>query len=163
MTAGQAESTGNRAPAPPPRRQWRSPCHRAFLILIPLLLFLPAVRAATVMVVNPGTSTDHITRSSARLLFSLRRSQWRDGRPVRVFVLPDNDPVHREFVRHILGLYPRQLRRVWDRQTYSGTGQAPETVSSPTEMREKIATMPGSIGYLPKEMVDESVKPIEVQ
>ncbi len=138
-------------------------CH-AFLFLFGLALCLafPA-RAKTLVVANPDITQTALSRSSARLLFSLRRTHWPDGRRVRVFVLRDDDPVHREFVRDVLRLYPRQLRRVWDRQTYSGTGQSPELVSTPLEMRRRIATTPGSIGYLPKDMADENVQPVEVQ
>lgn len=147
-----------------PMRPAQSKAHRfLFLVLFLALVHIPPAKADTIIVANPDVTENHLPRSTARLLFSLRRTHWRDGRQAQVFVLGDNHPIHREFTRKILQLYPRQLRRVWDRQTYSGTGQAPEVVSSPAEMRNKVATTPGSIGYLPKEMVDESIKPIEVQ
>ncbi len=135
------------------------------LLMFALAVFLASAvyaDADTVLIANPAIPEDTLTRSNARLLFSLRRTHWSDGHQAHVFVLKDDNPVHRAFVRQVLQLYPRQLRRVWDRQTYSGTGQAPETVTSPKEMKRKIATTPGSVGYLPKDMVDESVKLIEV-
>ena len=42
-----------------------------------------------------------------------------------VFVLPDADPLHQEFAKRSLDLYPRQLRRVWDRHLFSGAAPFP--------------------------------------
>jgi len=93
----------------------------------------------------------------------MQLDQWPDGNRVRVFVLPDDSAIHRSFSKHKLTLYPRQLRRVWDRQLYSGTGQAPETVRSESEMRHKVATTPGAVGYLPRAMINETVHVLSIQ
>jgi hypothetical protein len=77
--------------------------------------------------------------------------------------LADDAPLHANFVKHVLGLYPRQLRRVWDRRTYSGTGQAPQQVGSMTEMLSKVANTPGAVGYLPEHMIEPVVKTLEVR
>ena len=36
----------------------------------------------------------------------------------------------------------------WDRLVFSGTGQAPDTVTSTEEMLARVASTPGAIGYL---------------
>ena len=89
--------------------------------------------------------------------------QWPGGVPVRVFVLPDDNNAHRAFSKNVLSLYPRQLRRVWDRQLYSGTGQAPETVTNEVEMRQRVSSTPGAIGYLSSEMIDDSVRVLSIK
>ncbi len=139
------------------------PGRRGALYLIFLLLLpLPGV-AEIVVIANPSVPVDQLDRNAARLIFSMRRSQWPDGTPMRVVVMPDDHPLHRAFCSEVLHLYPRQLRRVWDRQTYSGTGQSPETVATPEEMLERVATRPGAVGYLPREKVDRRVKLLEVK
>lgn len=94
---------------------------------------------------HPGVSMD---RSWIRAIFSARLRQWPDGSPVRVFVLPDGDPVHLRFCRELLGTFPYVLRASWDRLVYTGTGIAPEIVSSEREMRERVASTRGAIGYI---------------
>lgn len=101
--------------------------------------------------------------NTTRLIFSMQLSQWPDGTPVRVFVLPDDSPLHRAFSKDLLSLYPRQLRRVWDRQLYSGTGQAPETVANQTEMHNRVSSTPGAIGYLSSEMVDDAIHVLTIR
>ncbi len=78
----------------------------------------------------------------------MRLNSWPDGSPIRVFVLPDNDPLHIQFAKEVLGVYPFQLRSAWDRLVYSGTGVAPTTVETTEEMQERIRSTQGSIGYI---------------
>ena len=133
------------------------------LAVLALFLFCLPAFAAEVIVANSSVKDMQLTRNEARLIYTLRRTQWADGQPVRVFVLPDDDPLHASFVKHSLGLYPRQLRRVWDRRTYSGTGQAPQQVESTAEMLSRIANTPGAVGYLPEQLIEPTVKVLEVR
>lgn len=122
-----------------------------------------ATAADQVLITHAGVGVDKLSLNTTRLIFSMQLDKWPDGPPVRVFVLPDNNPVHRAFSKDLLSLYPRQLRRVWDRQLYSGTGQAPETVESEAEMRRRVAETPGSIGYLSRDMIDETVNELAIR
>jgi hypothetical protein len=93
----------------------------------------------------------------------MRLRTWSDGSPTTVFVLADSSPVHAEFSKTILDTFPYQLRRAWDRLVFSGTGQAPIEVKSVAEMRERILSTPGSVGYLPAQLVDKSMKKVRVE
>lgn len=123
----------------------------------------PPAYADERLIAHPDVSTSAITLNTTRLIFSMQLGRWPDGTPVRVFVLPDDSDVHRSFSKDLLRLYPRQLRRVWDRQLYSGTGQAPETVADLQAMRRRVASTPGAIGYLSDEMIDESVHVLTIE
>lgn len=115
------------------------------------------------LIVHPGVSVSSISRNDARLLLTLRLTAWPDGKPVRVFVLPDDNPLHQSFAKTVLGLFPYQLRRVWDRQLFSGTGQVPETVTSEEEMVRRVAAHPGSLGYVSSRPRGADVRPLEVR
>jgi len=114
------------------------------LVLAPWL----SVAGAQELIAHSSVTAAHLERAQARLLFTLRRERWDDALPVRVFVLPDEHPVHRAFAQTVLDLFPYQLRRVWDRQLFSGTGQAPVTVADEAEMLARVAATPGAIGYV---------------
>lgn len=115
------------------------------------------------LITHPAVPQDRISRNDARLIFTMRLNRWPDGRRVRVFVLADDQPLHREFCKLRLGLFAHQLRRVWDRLLYSGTGVQPEVVPSLSEMHRVIATTPGAVGYLSEEMLDDRVKILAVE
>lgn len=89
-----------------------------------------------------------LSRDELREIFFGRRSQWPDGEPMRVFVLPDQHPLHIRFAKDVLGVYPYQLRSAWDRMVFSGTGVPPAVVESVEQMQIQIEQMSGSIGYL---------------
>lgn len=112
---------------------------------------------------SPSNTQQVLSKNALRAIFGMRLRSWPDGEPIQVFVLRDNHPVHIAFCKRILNIYPHQLRLAWDRQVYSGTGQAPREVVSEEEMRLRVATTPGAIGYLQRVMVNDSVDVLPIQ
>lgn len=117
-----------------------------------------AVEHNVVMITHPATEAATLPRDTARAIFAMRQRTWPDGQAVSVFVLPDDHPVHAMFAKALLDVYPHQLRLAWDRVVFSGTGQAPNRVSSQPEMRERIAATPGALGYIERGYLDDSVR-----
>jgi hypothetical protein len=120
----------------------------AALGLAALALAAAALGAEPRLIAHRDVSISQLTRNEARLLLSMRVSTWPDHTPLRVFVLPDDNALHRDFALNVLGVYPYQLRRAWDRQLFSGTGQAPETVRDEAEMLRRVTRTPGAVGYV---------------
>ena len=121
----------------------------------PLLLLLLSVgashelRAQSVQIlVNPDIANVPLDRDLLRAVFTMRLRSWPNGPAVRVFVLPDSDPVSDRFYREQLGMYSYVLRSAWDRMVYTGTGLVPTVVRSEQEMRERVLATPGAIGYV---------------
>ncbi|MBT3203693.1 MAG: hypothetical protein HOM14_18570 [Gammaproteobacteria bacterium] len=128
-----------------------------------LITVYPVSLSAEQLLVNTGTTENIISRNKARLYFSQRLTHWPDGKSITLVVLSDDDPLHIEFSKKVLGLYPYQLRRAWDRQLFTGTGQAPITVSSEQEAREVIAATPGSLSYVSGDIQNEKIRQMEVK
>lgn len=105
---------------------------------------------AAEVIVSPSLQDIALDRSLLRAVFTMRLREWPDGSPVRVFVLPDDNPLSDRFYRQRLGMYSYVLRRAWDRMVFTGTGLAPTVVQSEREMRELVRTTPGAIGYVRK-------------
>ncbi len=93
----------------------------------------------------------------------MRLQTWPDGTAIKVFVMPDDAPFHAVFSKEKLNVFPYQLRTAWDRLVFSGTGQAPETVTSQEEMLAKVASTPGAIGYLTKSRMDGRVNVLQIK
>jgi hypothetical protein len=147
-----AERHNHSAAALPPSAGIGRRLHRLAAPLLLLLLSIAAsheLRAQSVeIIVNPDVSRVELDRDLLRAIFTMRLRSWPDGPPVRVFVLPDNDPVSDRFYREQLGMYSYVLRSAWDRMVYTGTGLAPTVVRSEEEMRERVLATPGAIGYV---------------
>lgn len=133
--------------------------------LLPWLLMWPVgVIAEPVTITSPDVATNSLSATQARLLFGMRLHQWDDARPVKVFVLPDSHPVHVDYCKSVLHVFPHQLRTVWNRQVFSGTGQAPVEVRNEEELLDRVANTPGAIGYISREKAEKSkVRLLEVR
>lgn len=135
-------------------------------LLLTLLLFTAGLGRAEderyVFVVVSRTSVESLNQKSLRAIFSMRMQSWDDGSKVHVFVLPDDDAIHRQFVREVLRMFPHQLRRSWDRAIYSGMGEAPEVVASEEEMTRSLLSHPGAIGYLSEDPRDERLYTVAI-
>ncbi len=129
----------------PPPPFWKV-CSFVLVILLWLGAMVP-VQAVDV-VVNATAEVSHLSRSSLLAVFSMRKTSWPNGAKIRVFVLPDDHPLHAEFCKTILGVYPHQMRRRWNKIVFSGTGQSPSVVRSLSAMMHEVATTPGAIGYI---------------
>lgn len=116
--------------------------------LIYCLLFFSNGYAQVILIVQPQNIATELSRNSLRAIFAMRQTEWPNGSAVQVFVLEDKNNTHIAFCKDILGMFPYQLRRVWDRQVFSGTGTAPTIVKTQQEMLIRVAETEGAIGYM---------------
>jgi hypothetical protein len=114
---------------------------------------------AVEVVVSPSLANVRLDRGLLRAVFTMRVREWPDGTPVRVFVLPDDNPLSDQFYRERLGMYSYVLRRAWDRMVFTGTGFAPTVVRSEVEMLERVRDTPGAIGFVRKREASSQNRP----
>jgi ABC-type phosphate transport system substrate-binding protein len=115
------------------------------------------------VIVNRDVPVSKLPRETLRSSFIMRKLTWPDGRPIRVFVLPDGHPLHKEFAKAVLDVYPYQLRQAWDRLVFSGTGQAPIEVASEQEMLAQVAATPGAVGYVKRKQPNDPVNVLAIE
>jgi hypothetical protein len=96
---------------------------------------------------HESVSISQLNRSELRQIFTGHRQYWQNGKKITVFVLQDNDELHKQFCREILQMFPYQLSRLWDQLTYSGQGVTPVRVSSYQALIEALESTEGAIGY----------------
>lgn len=121
----------------------------------PLMVLVPFV--------NQQVPQSTISKNGLSAIFKMRLHKWADDTAVTVFVLGDDNPMHKDFCKIILNVFPHQMRRVWDRLVFSGSGQAPIQVDNKEEMIEKLASTAGAIGYLRVSDATEGIKALQIQ
>lgn len=135
---------------------------RAIFLLTLISLSSFCVQAEGVIVSSDITEVS-VSRQFVLSVFAMRTQRWPNGTPIQVFVLPDDHPHHIQFVKSSLHIFPYQLRNIWDRAVFSGSGQSPHVVQSEQEMLERLRTVEGAVGYTSKELEDEQgVKKLKI-
>lgn len=119
------------------------------------MLSLSTAVYATDIITHPS-NPQTMTKSLARAIFAGRMRTWPNGNPIRIVIMPEDKEVHEHFCRNILDVFPRQLRRSWDRGIYSGISEGPTIFDSEREILDFVSKNPGAIGY-----INSSIQPKE--
>jgi hypothetical protein len=95
------------------------------------------IATAIEIVVNKTVSAADCFTADIRASFiDMQKIFWSNNRQIKAFTLADNNPLHKNFVKNSLDMFPNQIRRVWDRMASCGTGAAPIELDSGQEMTE---------------------------
>ncbi|KAF3981146.1 MAG: hypothetical protein HFP81_08325 [Methylococcales symbiont of Hymedesmia sp. n. MRB-2018] len=134
-------------------------------LLLGFLLYavLVPVAFSIDIIVNTSVPIQRNSLNKTRAIFAQQLNYWSNGEKTRVFIFKDDHPLHKQFTKNKLNMFPHQLRRVWDRMVFSGTGQAPDLVETEEEMLEKIANTKNAIGYLTKGSGYENIRLFEYE
>lgn len=124
----------------------------ALLLWSGLACNFSAAGTPVILIAHDSVNVDKLNTSTLRAIFSLRKRSWENQTPIKVFVLPDNHPLHKNFCKTVLKIYPYVLRDQWDRVIFSGVGTPPTTVKDIEELRRLVTSTPGAIGYAPSEL-----------
>ena len=116
-------------------------------IVVVMLLFSPRVDAINI-ISNITADTTSLSVAQLRRIYSMRQVHWQNGLPIVVFVLASKHPLHQQFCREQLRLFPYQLDRIWHKLTFSGYGVSPIEVENQQALIEAIRTTKGAIGYV---------------
>lgn len=125
-------------------------------ILLLFFIYKPSVLLATDVIASSNVSISSLSLNELRHIFFMRVQQWPDGTPIKVYVLKDSNELHKQFSKEKLGVFPYKLRRLWDRNTFSGTGQAPIVLDNELDMMKTISASQGGIGYARKKTINDS-------
>jgi ABC-type phosphate transport system substrate-binding protein len=119
---------------------------------------VPAVR----VVVNSSVESKDISVEQIRRIFSMRQTAWSNNQAITVYVLSNQHQTHQTFSTKVLGMFPYQLDRIWNKLVYSGLGEEPIKVQSEQEMLERVSQKPGAIGYVMQQVSGDNINVIKV-
>jgi ABC-type phosphate transport system substrate-binding protein len=129
---------------------------RLISVMIALVALTMSLRAQVVIIAHPSVSAKTIDKRTLTEIYTVARTEWKDGDPVHTFALQRGAPAAEAFYRFI-GIDGLSLRKVWLRAQLTGEGPAP-TVVSEAEMVKVVGETPGAIGIIGMERVTDRVK-----
>jgi ABC-type phosphate transport system substrate-binding protein len=101
-----------------------------------------------IVISNQNNFDGQLDQKALRGFFTLKRTIWPNGRSIQIITLNTDSTTHREFVEDQLKLFNYQVKRIWDRQIFSGSALTPIEVNNYKELINEISSNPGSIGYI---------------
>ena len=103
----------------------------------------------TVVIANPPSRYDErvLDRESVYLIFTLRTKMWSDGSSVRIFLLPKDSILTRDFSVKYLEMSAFKYFDLIEARQALGRVNVPRVLKSEQEVIIKVLTTPGSIGY----------------
>lgn len=137
---------------------------RTLVFTTVFMLFAPILRADYIIIANPSVDTQQLSFQKLGQIYALQVKTWQGGQHIKAFTYPVESSDHKEFVLFTLKIQPHQLKRLWNRLIFTGTGSPPKKVMNSEEMLEKVKRIPGAIGYvrLSDNIALNGVKVVEV-
>ncbi|WP_252732383.1 substrate-binding domain-containing protein [Paraglaciecola arctica] len=114
------------------------------------------------VVVNPSVDSKDLSVEQIRRIFSMRQTTWSNDQTITVYVLANQHQTHQVFSTKVLGMFPYQLDRIWNKLVYSGLGEEPIKLQSEEEMLERVSQEPGAIGYVMQPINLDKINVIKV-
>jgi ABC-type phosphate transport system substrate-binding protein len=135
----------------------------AALCALGALVWAPVVRGADYeVVVNNKVNVTSLSKDEVKAIFLGDKTTWPDGTPVKIVVLQEG-PVHKAFLREVLGKTPTQFDNYWTKLVFTGRAGAPKSFSSMQQVIEFVAREAGAIGYVAPGRADQSLKTLTVR
>ena len=110
------------------------------------------------VIVHAAVPAQSLDRAALAAIFSMTRRSWGEGLAAVPFNFPPESPLRHTFDQGVLGLAPGEVGRFWIDQRIRGYGHPPRQVADPAIMLRLVASLKGSIGYVPAGQADKSVR-----
>jgi ABC-type phosphate transport system substrate-binding protein len=115
------------------------------------------------IIVNRENSVDNLSMAELRTIFLGERGHWPNGRRITLVMMETGQPERDTLVRDVCRLSESDLRRRFLQGLLTGEVLvSPKTLATPVGVRKFVFNVPGAVGYLRPEDVDESVKVIRI-
>lgn len=118
------------------------------MICVVSLGFMANTHAADVYVfANSIASGSKLSYSDVEDIFTLRNRRWDNGVPIRVFLLPRDNPLTKWFSVKYLNMTANRYYDIIESRESVGKGNIFVTVNTEIDIMTRVLTTPGSIGY----------------
>jgi phosphate transport system substrate-binding protein len=115
------------------------------------------------VVVNKSNSTDNLTKAQLRKIILGEQDSWTGGKKVSVILRASGQPERIGVLRSICGMSEDEFEQHLLHANFNGeTGGAPKALGSGVAVRQLVATLPGGIGFIRPDEVNDSVKVVTV-
>ncbi len=138
---------------------------KGFLASLLSLFLTPIIAYGNIpdtLVANPDGPPSSISNQQLASILTLKKTTWPNKQRIQIYLYHEDSEAFSLFIVEQLGLFPYQLRRHWQRASFSGRASSPVIIDNMDELVEIIATTPGAIGFIPHTMISAELKRVEI-
>ena len=115
------------------------------------------------IIVNRENPVENMSMAELKTIFLGERSHWPNGRRITLVMMETGQPERDTVVREVCHMSESDLRRRFLQGLLTGEVLvSPKTLATPVGVRKFVFNVPGAVGYLRPEDVDDSVKVIRI-
>jgi phosphate transport system substrate-binding protein len=115
------------------------------------------------IIVNRENPIESLSMAELRTIFLGERSHWANGRRITLVMMEPGQPERDSIVRDVCRMSESDLRRRFLQGLLTGEVLvSPKTLATPVGVRKFVFNVPGAVGYLRPEDVDDTVKVVRI-
>lgn len=130
---------------------------KKFLLLTILVFISGNAYSQVAVIAHKNVPVDSVSKTQLLDFYSGDIKEWNNNRPVIVFDLKPRLEIRDRFFQ-FLGKSSSRMRSIWLKKVLAGEGDPPKALESEEIVLKNVAKTPGSIGFIDKKFVNDSVK-----
>lgn len=131
---------------------------RALLWVLGLFCAQAALADDLVVVTSANSPIAGLTRNQVRNIFLGRTATLPDGQTATPIDQPETSPLRNTFYLEVTNRTASEAKAYWARLAFTGRGMPPLEAENSDDVKKKLNSIPGAIGYINKSELDDSVK-----
>lgn len=132
------------------------------VIGLSLSLGAGAAAADVVAVVSAKSPLNALSKNQVADIFLGKTALLPDGVQAVPIDQAEGSAARDEFYVRFAGKSPAQLKAHWSKIIFTGRGQPPKEVLNSIEVKKRVAENPDAIGYIDQNLVDGSVRVLQL-
>jgi ABC-type phosphate transport system substrate-binding protein len=113
-----------------------------------------------VVVVSARSPVEALRADQVAAIFLGQAPRFPNGLPATALDQPIGSSERDQFYLRVAGKTPALLKAHWSKMVFTGRGQPPRELAGSAEVRKAVAEDPALIGYIAREALDPSVRPV---
>lgn len=123
----------------------------------------PVAEDSLAIIVNKSNPIDNLSFAELRKTFLAETRAWGNGRRVTLVMREQGQPDRSSILRQIYRMSEGDFNRHFLQAAFNGLAQGPpKSLATADGVRKFIFNVPGAIGYVRSNEVDESVKVVKI-
>lgn len=136
--------------------------HRACAVLATALLAGACHGADLVVIVSARSPVTTLRTDQVAAIFLGQSARFPDGAEAVPFDQRLGSPLRDNFYARVANKSPALVKAHWSKLVFTGRGQPPAEIPDSAAVRRAVADNPDAIGYIERNALDASVRPVLV-